>query len=524
MTKEIIINSSTTQTRVAITEEGNLVDFFVDYPENRRMVGDMYLGRIARVLPGIRAAFVDIGMKHDAFLHFSDIGETTKQLQDMIGEDDSDVDDDDDDESPQQQRNNNQQNHRNRESNVPHLHKGQDIIVQITKEPVNNKGVRVTSSVSLPGRFCVLLPFDNKIGVSKRISDFKERRRLRHIARSILPRNYGLIIRTVARNQTEESLKEDLSNLLKTWAEIESTVKSEEPPSLVYQDLSTTSSVIRDLFTPDISKVFIDSKKLYRQIKEYVQLVQPSLADKVELYKSHLQIFDAFKIEEQIKVLMGRRVSLPSGGYLIIEHTEAMVVIDVNSGRYAKSKEQELNSLKTDLEASREIARQLRLRDIGGIIVIDFIDLEEDRNRKKIYDELKKEFRRDRAKVSVLPMSDFGLVQITRQRIRQNIMQAMKEVCPYCLGTGLLTKGSHLVYDLEDWMKKFRRVSKERSLIVKCHPSVAGKLKEGKIKGLTRLQFKYLVKITLEEDESIPVGQFRFFSRKTQKEITEEIN
>lgn len=522
MTKEIIINSSTTQTRVAITEEGNLVDFFVDYPENRRMVGDMYLGRIARVLPGIRAAFVDIGMKHDAFLHFSDIGETTKQLQDMIGEDDSDVDDDDDEESPQQQRNNNQ--NRNRESNIPHLHKGQDIIVQITKEPVNNKGVRVTSSVSLPGRFCVLLPFDNKIGVSKRISDFKERRRLRHIARSILPKNYGLIIRTVARNQKEESLQEDLRNLLKTWAEIETTVKSEEPPSLVYQDLSTTSSVIRDLFTPDISKVFIDSKKLYRQIKDYVQLVQPSLADKIEPYKSHLPIFDAFKIEEQIKVLMGRKVSLPSGGYLIIEHTEAMVVIDVNSGRYAKSKEQELNSLKTDLEAAREISRQLRLRDIGGIIVVDFIDLEEDRNRKKIYDELKKEFRKDRAKVSVLPMSDFGLVQITRQRIRQNIMQAMKEVCPYCLGTGLLTKGSHLIYDIEDWMKKFRRASKERSIIIKCHPSVAGKLREGTIKGLTKLQFKYLVKITLEEDESVPVGQFRFFSKKHQKELTEEIN
>lgn len=523
MTKEIIINASTTQTRVAITEDGNLVDFFVDYPENRRMVGDMYLGRIARVLPGIRAAFVDIGMKHDAFLHFSDIGETTKQLQDMIGEDDSDVDEDEDEEFPQQ-KNNHQKNNKNRDSGVPHLHKGQDIIVQITKEPVNNKGVRVTSSVSLPGRFCVLLPFDNKIGVSKRISDFKERRRLRHIARSILPKNYGLIIRTVARNQKEEMLKEDLSNLLKTWEEIETTVKSEEPPSLVYQDLSTTSSVIRDLFTPDVSKVFIDSKKLFRQIKDYVHLVQPSLADKIESYKSHLPIFDAFKIEEQIKVLMGRRVTLPSGGYLIIEHTEAMVVIDVNSGRYAKSKEQEQNSLKTDLEASREIARQLRLRDIGGIIVVDFIDLEEEKNRKKIYDELKKEFRKDRAKVSVLPMSDFGLVQITRQRIRQNIMQAMKEVCPYCLGTGLLTKGSHLVYDIEDWMRKFKRVSKERSIIVRCHPTVAGKLREGKIKGLTKLQFKYFVKITLEEDESVPVGHFRFFSKKTQKELTDEIN
>ena len=190
-------------------------------------------------------------------------------------------------------------------------------------------------------------------------------------------------------------MQEDLNNLIKTWKEIETTVKSETPPALIYQDLNTTSSVIRDLFTPDVSKVFIDSKKLYKQIKNYVQLIQPGLVDKIELFKSGHSIFDSFKIEEQIKTLMGRKVPLPSGGYLIIEHTEAMVVIDVNSGRYAKNKEQELNSLKTDLEASREIARQLRLRDIGGIIVIDFIDLEDEKNRKKVYDELRKEFRRD---------------------------------------------------------------------------------------------------------------------------------
>ncbi|MEJ2614099.1 MAG: Rne/Rng family ribonuclease [Ignavibacteriaceae bacterium] len=302
-----------------------------------------------------------------------------------------------------------------------------------------------------------------------------------------LPKNYGLIIRTVAKNQNEEALQEDLNNLIKTWKEIETTVKSETPPALIYQDLNTTSSVIRDLFTPDVSKVFIDSKKLYKQIKNYVQLIQPGLADKIESFKSGHSIFDSFKIEEQIKTLMGRKVPLPSGGYLIIEHTEAMVVIDVNSGRYAKNKEQELNSLKTDLEASREIARQLRLRDIGGIIVIDFIDLEDEKNRKKVYDELRKEFRRDRAKVSVLPMSDFGVIQITRQRVRQNIMQAMKEVCPYCLGTGLLTKHSHLVYDLEDWLKKFRRHSNERSLIIKCHPTVAQKFNKGEFKSLTKL-------------------------------------
>jgi len=519
MIKEIIINSSSNQTRVAITEDGDLADFFVDYPENRRMVGDIYLGRVARVLPGIRAAFIDIGMKHDGFLHFSDIGDRTKQFQDMLGEEDSDVDLSDDDESKPNRTNGNGTSSNPPEHVITKLRKGEEILVQITKEPVSNKGVRVTSSVSLPGRFCVLLPFDNKIGISKKISDFKERRRLRSIARGILPPNYGLIIRTVAKDQTEDAVKDDLTNLVKTWKTIEAAAKSEEPPSLVHQDLSTTDSVIRDLLTPDVSKVFVDSKKLYKQIKSYVQLVQPGLLEKIDLYKSSSSIFDEFKIEEQIKTLMGRKVPLPSGGYLIIEHTEAMVVIDVNSGRYAKSKEQELNSLKTDLEASREIARQLRLRDIGGIIVIDFIDLEEDKNRKKVYDELKKEFRRDRSKVSVLPMSDFGLVQITRQRIRQNINQAMKEVCPVCGGSGFMTKESHLVYDIEDWLKRFRRFSREFSLIIKCHPSDASRLQDKKF---TRIQLKYLVRLRIEEDAGIPMGKFRFFSKKKGIDLTEK--
>ncbi len=524
MIKEIIINSTSAQTRVAITEDGNLVDFFVDYPENRRMVGDIYLGKVARVLPGIRAAFIDIGMKHDAFLHFSDIGERTHQFQEMLGEDDSDVEDVDDDDpngSPHaKQITDNKLNDSHREQfAVPKLSKGQDILIQIIKEPVDNKGVRVTSSISLPGRFCVLLPFDNKVGVSKRIVDYKEKKRLRYIARGILPNNYGLIIRTVARNQTEEALHDDLKNLMKTWADIESTAKSEKPPSLIYQDLSTTSSVIRDLFSADVSKVFIDSKKMFKQIKNYVQLVQPEAAEKIESFRASDSIFDDFHIEEQIKTLMGRKVPLPSGGYVIIEHTEAMVVIDVNSGRYAKSKEQEQNSLKTDLEAAREITRQLRLRDIGGIIVIDFIDLEDDKNRKKVYDELKKEFRKDRAKVSILPMSDFGLIQITRQRIRQNIMQAMKEICPYCSGTGLLTKHSHVLYNLEDLLKKIKRQTKERALIIKCHSVVAEKLNEGFIKTKTKLRLKYQMTLRVQSDDTLPLDQFKFFSKKTGKEI-----
>ena len=518
MVKEIIINSTSTQTRVAITEDGSLVDFFVDHPENRRTVGDIYLGRVARVLPGIRAAFIDIGMKHDAFLHFSDIGDRTQQLQDMIGEDATDVEEED---SPTDIEAAASPGRNGSNRPIPKLRKGQDILVQITKEPVANKGVRVTSSISLPGRFCVLLPFDNKIGVSKKITDYREKKRLRDIARGIIPENYGLIIRTVAQKQSEESLKDDLNSLMKTWSEIESSVKTEKPPSLIYQDLNTTVSVIRDLFNSDVSKVFIDSKKLYKQINSYLRVVQPAIAEKVEPYKTSDGIFDDFKIEEQIKTLMGRRVHLPSGGYLIIEHTEAMVVIDVNSGRYARNKEQEQNSLKTDLEAAREVCRQLRLRDIGGIIVTDFIDLEEDKNRKKVYDELKKEFRKDRAKVAILPMTDFGLIQITRQRIRQNIDQAIKEVCPSCLGTGQLTKGSHLVYDLESWLKKFKRNSKERSLIIKCHPSTAANLREGKIKSLTKFQIKYFTRLKVEETVSVKPGKFKFISSKTGKDLTQ---
>ena len=347
---------------------------------------------------------------------------------------------------------------------------------------------------------------------------------MRHIARQIVPENYGLIIRTVAQKQDEEILKDDMKNLVKTWEKIEKEAKSQNPPALVYQDLNTTVSVIRDLFNADISKIFVDSKKLHKEVKSYLELVQPAIAEKVELYKSTYGIFNTFKVEEQIKTLMGRKVPLPSGGYVIIEHTEAMVVIDVNSGKYAKSKDQELNSLKTDLEASREIARQLRLRDIGGIIVVDFIDLEDDKNRKKVYDELKKEFRKDRAKVSVLPMSDFGLIQITRQRIRQNIIQAIKEVCPECHGTGLLTKGSHLVYDLESWLKKFRRKSRERSIIMKAHPSTAAKIREGKFKSLFKLQLKYLVKIELREDSTISPDTFEFFSAKTGRDLTTEFD
>ncbi|MBA4405854.1 ribonuclease E/G [bacterium] len=529
MNKEIIINSSASQNHVAITEDGNLVDFFVDHPEKRRMVGDVFLGKVARVMPGIRAVFIDIGLKHDAFLHFSDIGERTEALQSMLDEDnDSDDSDDDDKEETgtlipsvaegeaKPQPKPEQKEHRQ----IPKLHKGEEILIQIIKEPVKDKGVRCTSSISIPGRFCVLLPLDDKIGVSKKIYDFRERKRLRRIARGILPSNCGLIIRTAAKDQSEESLSGDLKYLVKIWEDMQEDAKKQEPPFLLYKDLSTTISVIRDLFTPDVSKVFVDSKKLYKEIRNYVQFIQPALIDRIELFKEDISIFEAFKIDEQIKGLMGRKVSMPSGGHIVIEHTEAMVVIDVNSGRYAAKKEQELNSLKTDLEAAREIVRQLRLRDIGGLIVVDFIDLEDEKNRKKIYDELKKEFKKDRAKIAMLPMTEFGLMQITRERIRENIMQSMNDACPYCAGSGLLTKKSNLMHEIDRWLKRFRSEGKGTGLTLQVHTSLGEKLTRGLFSPLLKMQLRYFVRVKLIQNEKNSPQSFRFISTKTGNDIT----
>ncbi len=365
MLKEILISSTASQNRVAITEERKLVDFFVDHPEKSRMVGNIYLGKVARVLPGIRAAFIDIGLKHDGFLHFSDIGDTIK---DNLNFADDDFEAEPEEAGEQQKEKPRQVNKGKKDvkpRQIPKLKKGQEILVQILKEPVKGKGVRVSTSISIPGRFCVLIPYENQIGISRKISDYRERKRLKNLARTIIPSNCGLIIRTASRDQSEDALGSDLKYLRKTWEQIQEEVKKNSPPYLVYKDLSTTISVIRDLFSPQVSNIFIDSKKLYKEIRNYININQPEWLDKIKLYKSSIPIYEEFKIDEQIKSMMNRKVDLPSGGYLFIEHTEAMTVVDVNSGRYAAKKEQELNSLKTDLEAAREIGRtmySLRLR------------------------------------------------------------------------------------------------------------------------------------------------------------------
>jgi ribonuclease G len=288
--------------------------------------------------------------------------------------------------------------------------------------------------------------------------------------------------------------------------------------------MTTTSSVIRDLFSNDVERVTVDSKKLYREIRAYVNLTSPSLVEKIEMYKGKDPIFDVSGIEKEIATAMSRKVWLKSGGYIIVEQTEAMVVVDVNSGRYAAKREQELNSLQTNLEASREIVRQIRLRDIGGLMVIDFIDLEDEKNKKKVYDELRKEFRKDRAKVTVLPMTEFGLVQITRQRIRQSVLHSFTEPCPTCAGTGLVQSKSTIVSQVERWIRRFKSETREFRLVLKVHPTIAAHLLEGKLSRLRRMMVKYFVLIKLEEDSSLAVDEFKFISRKQNKDVTNEYN
>jgi ribonuclease G len=561
MKKEIIINSTANEIRIAITEDGQLAELFVETPERERMVGDIYVGKVARVMPGIRAAFIDIGHKQDAFLHFSDIGSSLAEYSQLLSDEDSDVDTEEDVEEEVSntaggqtsevrgrgpahrtahastgqvvsQRRDNGRNSRMSSSeqrrgqasdrSVPQLTKGQEIIVQVTKEPVGNKGVRVTTEVSLPGRFLVLLPFDGHVGVSKRINSFREKRRLRRVVRDILPEGFGAIIRTVAIDKDEATLRQDLESLITTWREIEKMVKAEEAPALLYKDMATTSHVIRDLFTEGVDRVVVDSKRLFKDIRAYVKWVSPSLLERIEQYKGREPIFDVYGIEKHIATALSRKVWLKSGGYVIVEQTEAMVVIDVNSGRYAPKRDQEQNSLRTNLEAAREVARQLRLRDIGGIVVVDFIDLQEETNKKKVYDELRKEFRKDRAKVTVLPMTELGIVQITRQRVRQSILHSFSEPCPVCGGSGMVQSKSTIVNHIERWIRRFKSESKGIRLLLRVHPSIAAYLREGTISRLTKIQMKFFVLIKLEEDSKLDVDEFLFFTGKGNENITDK--
>lgn len=519
MKNQIIIHSSGKQTRIALLENGELAQLFIESEENQRTVGDIYLARVHKVMGGIRAAFIDVGMQKDAFLHFSDAGDNLGSYIKMLNGEKSIT-------RQAQKELDNFDKLSNNDKQIlagKLLRPDQNVLVEIVKEPIGSKGPRVSTDITIAGRFLVLIPMGKFIAISKKISNHKERRRLKQVVGSMLPEGFGIIVRTVAQGQDNEILEEDMRTILKKWERILNKLEDAKPPALLYKDLDMTESLIRDLFAKQYDRVLIDDYQLYKSIKGYVSNIAPQMLPSVQLYKGKEHIFDHMNIAGDVNSIFSPRVRMQSGGYLIFEQTEAMYVVDVNSGPYAAKQKQEDNSLKTNLEAAREIAKQLRLRDIGGIIVVDFIDQRIDKNRKKIYDELKKEFKKDRAKTNVIGMSDFGLVQITRQRIRPSVVNSVSKVCPMCGGSGSVVTRDTIVTDIESWISTFRSTSDFRAVDLYINPYLKSFLERGFFNLRWRWMIKYRLKICLVADESVSLNEFKATLAGSDIDITEVV-
>ncbi|UWX57611.1 Rne/Rng family ribonuclease [Chlorobaculum sp. MV4-Y] len=554
--KQLLMNKTGDEIQVALVEEGRLAELIIERPESMRSIGDIYLGRVHKVVEGLKAAFVDIGQKSDGFLHFSDVGTTSEDYRALVEDDEDDENggDEDDDENegddnaaapaPQREaaRPTGQQKSEQRQQSsgdaaerrqsytqmiAQKLKTNDSILVQVIKEPIGTKGSRLTSDITIAGRFMVLLPFGGgQIAVSRRVVSRKERGRLKKLVRSMLPEGFGAIIRTVAEDQDESLLKQDLEKLLAKWTQIEEKLQDAQPPQLIFKEDTIISSVLRDSLTTDVTEIVANSKSIYTETLNYIQWAAPDMVKNVSLYEGKLPLFEGYGIAKDVESIFSRKVWLKSGGYIIIEHTEAMVVVDVNSGRYAAKREQEENSLKTNLEAAREVVRQLRLRDIGGIIVVDFIDMIDAKNSKKVYDAMKTELRNDRAKSNILPLSDFGIMQITRERIRPSLMQRMGDQCPACGGTGVVQARFTTINQVERWLRKFALQQKVpfQQLDLHVSPTVLEPMRNSDMKTEMKWFLQHLVFVRIKSDESLRSDDFRFYNRKTGADITAEFN
>jgi ribonuclease G len=551
MKKQLIVNQQGEEVQVAIVEEGRLAELFIDRPDRSRTVGDILLGRVQNVKEGLQAAFVDIGQPLDGFLHFSDVGTTNEDYKSLVGDDFDDDEDEDEDEDELDGNDNSQgqtastkpvrSNTRKPQPDnrgekrqsytqviAGKLKPGDSILVQIIKEPISTKGSRLTSDITIAGRFMVLLPFGGgHIAVSKRIINRRERKRLKSIIRSMLPRNFGAIVRTVAEEQEEHALRTDLEILLNKWKLIEEAVKTAQPPKPIFKEDNIVASALRDYLTEDVAEIIANSPTIHKEALAYVRWAAPDMEKKTTLYKGRLPIYESYGISKDVESIFSRKVWLKSGGYLIIEHTEAMVVVDVNSGRYAAKREQEENSLRTNMEASKEVARQLRLRDIGGIIVIDFIDLLDDRNSRKVYEMMKTEMKRDRAKSNIIPMSDFGIMQITRERVRPSLMQRMGDQCPACGGTGVIQAKRTTLSQIDRWLRKYAISSKRafQKVDLYVNPVIYEPLyQEDSLKPEWKWFLQHLLIVNIKKDETLRTEDYRFMLTKTGVDITQEFS
>ena len=497
MGQEIAISVTREETRAALLDNGVMTDVYIDRAKNRDFVGNIYKGKVVKVLPGMQAAFIDIGLERAAFTHASDLS-MDSQLGDTLL--DSELDE------------KSQEVPKPRRPSTPPIEKmleqGQELTVQISKGPIGTKGPRVTTYVSLPGRYLVFMPNVEHVGVSRRISREEERARLKEIVKRLRHPGHGYIVRTVSEGVSEDELRSDVEFLTALWKE---TLKQREQlpaPSLLHADLSLTFRVVRDLFTKKVERLVIDSKEEYEAVKDFVQRVLPEQASRVHYYNKEEPLFDHLGIEMEISRALSRKVWLKSGGSIVIDHTEAMTVIDVNTGRFVGKRDQEETILRNNLEAVKEIAYQIKLRGIGGIIIIDFIDMERERNRERVYQALVDAMAADKARTRISRISDLGLVEISRERVREDLLRTLSEPCHYCEGRGYTKAPTSVAYEVFREIRRIGPQTDEQRIVVGAHPHVASLLLEEEYQGIEELEREYQTKIVVKADSSLHLEQF----------------
>jgi len=494
---EIIINSTPQETRIALVENGEVVELFFERKKDRGILGNIYKGKVVRVLPGMESAFVDIGMEKAAFLYVSEVFHPVDDYREMfLGDEDEPSED-----------------FSAKKGSEPRhiedlLTEGQEILVQVSKEPIGSKGCSVTSLVSLPGRYLVLMPFADHIGVSRRIEDSAERERLRTIAEEIQPRRMGLIARTAAEGVARADITADLNYLLKVWESILKAKNGASAPFLLHEEPDICVRAVRDLLSGDVRRIVADDKETYGKIKDFLDLYLPNPSCTLELYQGFQPVFDYYNIELEIHRAMGKKVWLKSGGYIVIEQTEALVAIDVNTGRFVGKRNLEETILQTNLEAAREIAYQLRLRNIGGIIIIDFIDMEKAENREKVFNALKEHLRKDKAKTNVLKISELGLVEMTRKRTRESLCKTISEECPYCEGTGRIRSRYSICYDILRELKRLHNQSNGNKVLIHVHEDVADILLNEEAQMVDLLQIETGHEIIIRPAKDLHIEQY----------------
>jgi ribonuclease G len=504
MTKEMIISSNGHQTMVAIIEDDLLTEVFIERERQRGVVGNVYKGKVSKVLPGMQSAFVDIGLERDGFLYVTDVVNTLEEFERLESGEEEEEDEGGGD----------RRRERGDEPKIETLLKdGQEILVEVVKEPLGTKGARLTSHVTMAGRFLVFMPTVDHVGVSRKIDSREERARLRGIVRDFREEHGftgGVIVRTAAAGRPQEDIHSDLRYFQRIWNEIRQRAESARPPAVVYREHGLVSKLLRDILTDEFTAIRVDDQQQYQRVRDDVERFMPSLVGRVKLYEKDFPIFEEYGVQGEIDKALRSKVWLKSGGYIVINQTEALVAIDVNTGRYVGKRNGRLEDtiLKTNLEAVKEIVRQIRLRDLGGIIVLDFIDMEERKNRQKLLQAVEQELRRDRSPSKALQVSDFGLIIITRKRVKQSLERVLTEPCPYCSGSGVIKSSSTICYEILDEVRKIGADIDGHGIVLRVNPEIARALKEEESAVLRDLEQALGKEVTVRPDAHLHHEQF----------------